>query len=117
MPGEPSSTGDDARIDVPHRGLRSFQRHIEDIYGERDRARGLSGTYMWFAEEVGELARALRSGDPDNLCGEVGDVLAWLSTLASMAGVDLEEAAARYTAGCPRCAEIPCNCQRGAARE
>jgi NTP pyrophosphatase (non-canonical NTP hydrolase) len=112
-----SAAGGNEPSEVPHRGLRSFQRHIEAIYGERDRARGLPGTYMWFAEEVGELARALRSGDAENLRGEVGDVLAWLSTLASMAGVDMEEAAARYTSGCPRCGEIPCDCQRGPARQ
>jgi NTP pyrophosphatase (non-canonical NTP hydrolase) len=38
-------------------------------------------------------------------------VLAWLSTLASIAGVDLEAAARKkYEAGCPRCKETPCAC-------
>jgi len=97
--------------------LRDFQQKIEAIYGERDRARGTASTFMWFVEEVGELARALRSRDPQNLALEVGDVLAWLSTLASMASVDLEEAAARYAAGCPRCTGNPCSCQRGPSRE
>ncbi len=100
----------------PHRGLAEFQAVIEAIYGEKDRARGLEGTYMWFAEEVGELARALRRGDPENLRVEVSDVLAWLSTLASMAGVDLEEAARRYAEGCPRCDGTPCACDRGPGR-
>ena len=44
----------------PHRGLRAFQEHIEAVYGERDAARGLPSTFMWFTEEVGELARAIR---------------------------------------------------------
>jgi len=101
---------------LPHQGLRAFQQNIEAIYGQRDRARGLAGTYMWFAEEVGELARALRAGDPENLREEVADVLAWLSTLASIADVDLEAAAARYSAGCPRCRSTPCACDRGPAR-
>lgn len=102
--------------ELPHRRLAAFQAHIEAIYGERDRARGLASTYMWFAEEVGELSRALRKGEPENLREEFGDVLAWLVTLASMAGVDIESAAERYTAGCPRCAAIPCNCRRGPER-
>jgi NTP pyrophosphatase (non-canonical NTP hydrolase) len=72
---------------------------------------------MWFVEEVGELARALRSEDPKAREEEVGDVLAWLSTLASLAGVDLERAAGRYGAGCPRCGASPCRCARGPARE
>lgn len=101
----------------PPGGLRAFQQQIEAIYGERDRQRGLAGTYMWFAEEVGELARALRAGDPQNLQEEVADVLAWLSTLASMAGVDLEAAALRYGAGCPRCGATPCLCARGPGRQ
>ena len=41
---------------------------------------------------------------------EFGDVLAWLGSLANLAGVDLEEAAARYANGCPKCGAIPCGC-------
>lgn len=100
----------------PHHGLRSFQQHIEALYGARDAARGLPSTFMWFTEEVGELARAIRSSDPENLRTEVGDVLAWLATVASLTGVDLEDAASRYSAGCPRCAQIPCECRRGPER-
>ena len=114
MPHRPEDPDDAAQL--PHQGLRAFQRHIEAIYGERDAARGMAGTFMWFAEEVGELARALRRGDPANLREEVSDALAWLTTLASLAGVDLEEAASRYTPGCPRCGGIPCSCARGPER-
>jgi NTP pyrophosphatase (non-canonical NTP hydrolase) len=91
--------------------LSDFQRLIEAIYYERDRARGLQGTHMWFCEEVGELTRALRRNRREELEGEFADVLAWLSTLASIAGVDLAEAAARkYADGCPRCTSTPCAC-------
>ena len=100
----------------PASDLAAFQASIEATYGERDRARGLAPTYMWFVEEVGELGRALRKGDAENLREEVGDVLAWLTSLASMAGVSLEDAAARYRDGCPRCGETPCACRRGPAR-
>ncbi len=95
----------------PELGLAAFQRLIESIYFERDSARGLHGTFMWFAEEVGELTRALRRGERDNLEEEFADVLAWLATLASIAGVDLEAAARRkYARGCPRCHATPCAC-------
>ena len=92
--------------------LREFQEWIEAIYGEKDRARGLQGTYMWFAEEVGELTRALRrQHDRDNLLEEFADVLAWLSTLASIAGIDLQEAVQhKYGKGCPYCETVPCSC-------
>ena len=91
--------------------IAEFQKRIEDIYYERDSARGLAGTHMWFCEEVGELTRALRRGQRDELEGEFADVLAWLSTLASIAGIDLEEAARKkYESGCPRCEKTPCGC-------
>ena len=91
--------------------ISEFQRLIERIYYERDRARGLAGTHMWFAEEVGELTRALRRGRREDLEGEFADVLAWLATLASISGVDLEVVArAKYAEGCPRCRSAPCAC-------
>jgi len=41
---------------------------------------------------VGELATALHGDDPENTAEEMADVLAWLSTLANINGVDLEAA-------------------------
>jgi len=91
--------------------IGEFQELIERIYYERDSSRGLAGTHMWFCEEVGELTRALRRNEVDELEGEFADVLAWLATLASIAGVDLEQAACRkYAEGCPRCRATPCSC-------
>ena len=91
--------------------IQEFQRRIEEIYYARDSARGLAGTHMWFCEEVGELTRALRRGQRAELEGEFADVLAWLATLASIAGVDLEAAAReKYETGCPRGSGGPCAC-------
>lgn len=91
--------------------IAEFQKQIEDVYFERDSTRGLAGTHMWFCEEVGELTRALRRGEKKELEGEFADVLAWLATLASIAGVDLEAAAKKkYAQGCPRCRSTPCSC-------
>ncbi len=92
--------------------ISEFQRWIDRLYGQKDRDRGLERTFMWFAEEVGELSRALRRGGVRaNLEEEFADVLAWLSTLASIAGVDLEASAqSKYGRGCPRCSKVPCQC-------
>lgn len=94
--------------------LRAFQQAIEATYGARDRRRGLEATFMWLAEEVGELSRALRGRDRANLEEEFADVLAWLATLASLARVDLAEASAKYARGCPRCHASPCACRHRA---
>jgi len=79
-------------------------------YGERDRARGRDATVAWLAEELGELARAARKGTRQEQLHELGDVLAWLASLAEQLGLSLEEAAGRYATGCPRCRGIPCAC-------
>jgi NTP pyrophosphatase (non-canonical NTP hydrolase) len=90
--------------------LAEFQRRIEEVYGARDRERGLAATFLWLVEEVGELSRALRRGEPAGLREEFGDVLAWLTTCASLAGVSMEEAASAYASGCKTCGETPCAC-------
>ena len=91
--------------------IEAFQKRIEEIYFRKDAARGPEATFRWFVEEVGELARAQRKGDEDNLREEFADCLAWLSTLASLYGVSLEDAAlARYGEGCPYCRAAPCTC-------
>jgi len=90
--------------------LDEFQRVIDATFGERDRARGVPSSVAWLAEEVGELAQAVRKGSHEQQVHEFGDVLAWLTSLANQLGVDLSEAAARYGNGCPRCASIPCAC-------
>lgn len=94
----------------PAKGLRAFQEQIERIYLERDAARGWEKTFTWFIEEVGELARALHRGDEEGLLGEFADTAAWLVTLASIRGIDLEHAAQKYAHGCPRCRTTPCSC-------
>lgn len=90
--------------------LAEFQRRIEAIYFERDRGRGLAGNYMWLAEEIGELSRALRRGTEADKHEEFADCLAWLATLASLSGIELEEAVKKYSCGCPRCGATPCSC-------
>ena len=93
--------------------LADLQRTLRDTYLERDLARGSEATFRWLVEEVGELARALRKDDSANLAHEFGDVLAWLVSLANLEGVDLEEAASRYSVGCPKCGRSPCRCEFG----
>ena len=90
--------------------IDEFQKNIEATYFDRDSARGVGGTFLWFTEEVGELAAAIRSGDADNLHEEFADVFAWLVSLASISGVRMEEAVEKYARGCPCCQQAPCTC-------
>ncbi|CAN5293726.1 MazG nucleotide pyrophosphohydrolase domain-containing protein [soil metagenome] len=92
--------------------LAAFQQQMRRLYGDRDRDRGLARTFAWFAEECGELSRALFRGDHADREREFADVLAWLASLADQSGVDLDAATERYADGCPRCGASPCGCTR-----
>ena len=83
---------------------------MAQIYGERDRTRGVPATVAWLSEEMGELARAVRKGTTEEQLHELGDVLAWLASLAEQLGLSLDDAAARYAMGCPVCGATPCAC-------
>ncbi|WP_394934274.1 MazG nucleotide pyrophosphohydrolase domain-containing protein [uncultured Ilumatobacter sp.] len=90
--------------------LAELQEIIERTYGDRDRERGVSATVAWLAEEIGELAQAVRKGTRDQQIHEFGDVIAWIATLANQQGIDLTAAAERFAEGCPKCAALPCAC-------
>jgi NTP pyrophosphatase (non-canonical NTP hydrolase) len=90
--------------------ISELQETLRRTYYQRDSRRGRDGTFRWLTEEVGELARALRHGEREALVHEFSDVLAWLTSLANLSGIDLEEAASRYATGCPRCGASPCRC-------
>jgi NTP pyrophosphatase (non-canonical NTP hydrolase) len=90
--------------------LGELQRRMAETYGARDRARGLPATVAWLTEELGELAQAVRKGSADDQLHELGDVLAWLASLADQLDLSLEDAAARYAEGCPICGRSPCSC-------
>ena len=81
------------------------------MYGAKDDRRGAEATFLWFCEEVGELAAALRESDQEALEKEFADVLAWLATLANVRGIDLSAALRRkYGNGCPGCGDAVCRC-------
>lgn len=91
--------------------VADLQRHIRQMYFEKDVARGVDGTFMWLMEEVGELASALRGDDRENLAEEFADVIAWLATIANVAEIDLNQALqAKYGRGCPGCHRLVCEC-------
>ena len=90
--------------------LARLQEVIERTYGERDRVRGVPSTVAWLAEELGELAQAVRKGSREQQVHEFADVLAWVASLANQMDVDLADAVQRYAEGCPRCHGSPCTC-------
>ena len=90
--------------------LEALQAQIAATFGARDRSRGVDGTFRRLVEEIGEVAKAIRGRDRAGLASELSDVLAWTLSVAALCDVDLDRAAARYAAGCPRCGTSPCRC-------
>ncbi len=90
--------------------LAELQDVIERTYGDRDRDRGIAPTVAWLAEELGELAQAVRKGTRAEIEHEFSDVLAWVATLANQMEVDLTSVVDRFRDGCPKCATLPCQC-------
>ena len=88
-----------------HTTLAGFQALIRERYFKTDAARGPAHTWLWFSEEIGELAEAIARRErgeenDENLREEFADVLAWLATLANITGVDLTQAIhAKYIEG------------------
>lgn len=97
--------------DLSNLRLADWQQLIRQMYLAKDQRRGVEGTFMWFSAEVGELAESLRNGTHEDRLGEFADVLAWLTTIANVVGVDLNEAVAKkYGSGCPGCHQFVCQC-------
>lgn len=96
--------------------VSEFQRHIAELYLDKDKRRGLDGTLLWLIEEVGEATEAARRKEP-HLADELADVVAWTASVANLAGVDLEAALARkYPETCKRCGAKPCVCAEPTAK-
>ncbi len=76
--------------------LQEVQDLIQNLYGDVDRERGIPATVAWLCEEVGELAQAVRKQTPDRQVHELGDVLAWLASLANQLDLSLDDAMRRY---------------------
>jgi len=81
--------------------LAELQNLMERLYGEADRERGVPATVAWLCEELGELAQAVRKGTREQQVHELGDVLAWLASLANQMDLSLDEAVARYVTNPP----------------
>jgi NTP pyrophosphatase (non-canonical NTP hydrolase) len=91
--------------------IRKFQESIRQIYLARDTRRGGDKTFLWLLEEVGELTRAYRRDEKENVGEEMADVIAWIASVANLLGVDLEsEILKKYPKVCSLCRSNPCIC-------
>ncbi len=90
--------------------IKNAQKLMFQLYGERDKKRGLEATFMWLVEEIGELSEAIRKKESKNMREEFADVLAWLFSLANILNIEMSECFVEKYIVCPRCKRIPCVC-------
>lgn len=91
--------------------IRKLQDAMCAIYLDRDRRRGVWGTYLHFLEESVELGKAISSGSNEDIADEAADIAAWLASICNLLGIDLEDALrSKYGDGCPKCGSTPCRC-------
>jgi NTP pyrophosphatase (non-canonical NTP hydrolase) len=91
--------------------IKTFQELMKKIYFHRDQDRGVDSTFSWLVEEVGELSKAIRNKDRQNIKEEFADVIAWLCSLANLLDINLLEAAyEKYPNKCPKCLKSSCEC-------
>jgi NTP pyrophosphatase (non-canonical NTP hydrolase) len=91
---------------------KEAQELMRQIYLERDRERGLERTLLRTFQELGELSDAiLQEGTRDEISDEIGDVFAWLCSIANLLEIDISEALKKkYPGVCYRCGKAPCEC-------
>ncbi len=100
--------------------LRDWCVHINMMYGEKNRAKGIENTLNRLFREVEEVRSVYycvpRKGwTPEQAIREfaleIADALAWTITCAYLLGVDPENAVLdRYKDGCTSCNTVPCSC-------
>ncbi len=93
--------------------INEFQHLIKKTFYHKDSKRGFEKTFIWFVEEVGELAKSFKQKEKEKekVENEFADVFAWLCSLANLMDVNLEEVSTKkYGNGCPKCGKMPCIC-------
>jgi NTP pyrophosphatase (non-canonical NTP hydrolase) len=93
--------------------ISEFQKLMKELFFHQDQKRGILATFSWLVEEIGELARTLRQKELNKaeISDEMADIFAWLSSLANLLDIDLEEACyKKYPHKCLKCNSNPCKC-------
>jgi NTP pyrophosphatase (non-canonical NTP hydrolase) len=92
--------------------LDEWQKHLDRIYGARNRTRTNSETWYRMLEEIGEVLQAARPPNLSAIETTLPDLFVWLAALADVENVSLTDAVGnRFAYGCPYCgAKENCSC-------
>lgn len=101
--------------------LTDWQSHLTKIYGSRNKEKGLENLLNRLSKEVSELF-SLQARIPNldmslnqiesEFALELADTMAWTIAIANFYGINLqEEVFKRYSNGCWKCHQNPCECR------
>ncbi len=92
--------------------IEEAQDMMRKIYLERDTTRGIDRTILRTFQELAELSEAIMKDEgKQEIADELGDVFAWICSLANLLDVDLSEAFySKYSDVCSKCKQSPCVC-------
>jgi NTP pyrophosphatase (non-canonical NTP hydrolase) len=92
--------------------IEDAQEMMRQIYLERDRDRGISGTVLRTFQELAELSDAiLKDYGESAISEEIADVFAWLCSVANLLKIDISKSFyTKYTDVCSKCKKSPCVC-------
>ena len=92
--------------------LDEWQRHLDRIYGARNRTRTSSEAWYRMLEEIGEVLQAARPPNLSAIETTLPDLFVWLAALADIENMSLSDAVGnRFAYGCPYCgATENCSC-------
>ncbi|MFX0001419.1 MAG: MazG nucleotide pyrophosphohydrolase domain-containing protein [Candidatus Hodarchaeota archaeon] len=95
--------------------ISELQNLIKELYFKQDLSRGISATFIWLVEEIGEFARILNNKEIEisKASEELSDIIAWTCSLANLLDIDLEFALSeKYPGKCIKCRSNPCICMK-----
>jgi len=92
--------------------IKEAQDMMREIYLAKDRARGIDRTVLRTFQELAELSEAITKNDKKQaIADELGDVFAWICSIANLLDIDLSEAFySKYSDVCSKCKKNPCVC-------
>lgn len=76
--------------------VKSITKNLDDIQLLSKELQGkydINNSLIWMTEELGEVISAIRKGhDKDDICGEIGDLFAWVISICNILDINLQDA-------------------------
>ncbi|MDP4009492.1 MAG: hypothetical protein Q8P53_00720 [Candidatus Shapirobacteria bacterium] len=98
--------------------LKDWQKHLNNLYGDKNKNHGISYMLLRLSSEMGELiteehqvSKRMMDEIESGYQLELADSLAWTIAVANFLNIDIQHAVeSRYKNGCQKCSQPSCVC-------